>query len=75
MSLKKRVDKLETNSGMMQNGALVNQLPDGRYHWVGHEDQTYTLEAIEARLKPGSMILNFDLPTEAANEQQNDKAA
>jgi hypothetical protein len=75
MSLKKRVDKLETNSGMMQNGALVNQLPDGRYHWVGHEDQTYTIEEIEARMKPGSRILIFDLPTEATNEQQNDKAA
>jgi hypothetical protein len=74
MSLKKRVDKLETNSGTMQTGALVNQLPDGRYHWVGHEDQTYTLEEIEARLKPGSRILNFDLPTEATNGQPN-KAA
>jgi hypothetical protein len=74
MSLKKRVDKLETNNGTMQNGALVNQLPDGSYHWVGHEDRTFSLEEIEARLKPGSKILDFDLPVEADNGQPN-KAA
>jgi hypothetical protein len=74
MSLKKRVDKLETNSGTMQTGALVNQLPDGSYRWVGHEDRTYTLDEIQARMKPGATILDFDLP-EGTNEQQNDKAA